>query len=261
MLKDNIVSYADDTAIIATNETWTGVETKMNKYLKSISVWLALNKLSSNIDKTAYMTFGNYCDSVPSNMNIQINSRELKRIDNCRYLGLIFDYKMKWDKHVDYLISRTKYLIFIFYKLSKVMNSETLKMIYYSLFHSIISYGVIAWGGAYTNTKKLLQNLQNKLLKIINKNKFDTYRNPMKLEQICALESLTYHYDNLKSKFLASNSITRKKYIQIPNRKKTVSRKNSYIKAINLFNILPDDLKILCTKNKKTKLKEWVLLN
>ena len=261
MIKDNIISYADDTAIIATDDSWKGVETKMNNYLKSTSVWLALNKLSLNVGKTTYITFGNYYDSVPSTINIQINNNELKRVESCRYLGLIFDYKMKWDKHIDYLISRTKYLIFIFYKLSKVMNFETLRTIYYSLFNSIVSYGIIAWGGAYTSTKTLLQNLQYKLLKIMNKNNFNKHRNPMNLEQIYALESLTYHYDDLKSRYLASNSITRKKYIQIPRRNKTVSSKNSYIKAINLFNNLPNDLKSLCTQNKKNKLKDWLLLN
>ena len=115
------------------------------------------------------------------------------------------------------------------------MNFETLRTTYYSLFNSIVSCGIIAWAGAYTNTKTLLQNLQYKLLKIMNKNNFSVHRNPMNLEQIYALESLTYHYDNLKSRFLVSNSITRKKYIQIPRRTKTVTGKNNYIKSNKLI--------------------------
>lgn len=33
--------------------------------------------------------------------------------------------------------------------LTKFMNTGTLRMIYYVLFHGIIDYTIIAWGGAY----------------------------------------------------------------------------------------------------------------
>ena len=64
--------------------------------------------------------------------------------------------------------------------------------IYYALFHSIISYGIIVWGGAYSNIKNKLNRLHIKLLKIINKNKFSV-DNPMSIDQIFTYESLSYH--------------------------------------------------------------------
>ena len=77
------------------------------------------------------------------------------------------------------------------------MTTDTLRMIYYVLFHSIISYGIIAWRGKYSNSKSLLNRLQIRLLKIINKNKFALVKNPMSLDQIFSYESLTYHYEKL----------------------------------------------------------------
>ena len=71
---------------------------------------------------------------------------------------------MRWNEHCEYIYSKTKYLIFVFYKLSKLITTDTLKMIYYTLFHSIISYRIIAWGGAYSNSKNLLIKLQIRLL-------------------------------------------------------------------------------------------------
>ena len=70
------------------------------------------------------------------------------------------------------------------------MHSDTLKSIYYSFFHSIISYGNIAWGGAYKNNLKLLQNIQNRILKIVNQNNFNR-DNPLNLKQIFAYECVT----------------------------------------------------------------------
>ena len=54
-------------------------------------------------------------------------------------------------------MKKTKYLIYIFYKISKSMTIETLRMIYYAYFHSIINYGIIAWEGAYNNKLDLLR--------------------------------------------------------------------------------------------------------
>ena len=36
---DSTISYADDTAIISTDDSWEKVENKMNKYLEDIDIW------------------------------------------------------------------------------------------------------------------------------------------------------------------------------------------------------------------------------
>ena len=137
------------------------------------------------------------------------------------------------------------------------MTTDTLRLIYYALFYSIISHGIIAWGSAYSNSKSLLNRLQIRLLKIINKNKFTLFKNPMSLDQIFSYESLTYHYEKLQLAFINSNSTTRKKSIQIPRRHLTITTKNSFIRAIMQFNNLPNELKTIRQKHtKKIKLKQ-----
>ena len=82
----------------------------------------------------------------------------------------MFDYNLRWDKHIQYTIKKTKYLIYIFYKISKSMTIETLRMIYYAYFHSIVNYGIIVWGGVYNSNLDLMRNLQKRILKIVHKN-------------------------------------------------------------------------------------------
>ena len=197
----------------------------MNETLHKISTWLALNKLSLNTDKTVYMEFGNQVDSTPKNLDITIQGTKINRVESTKYLGIIFYSNTRWKEYMKYIYNKTKYLIFIFYKLAKLMTTDTLRMIYYALFHSIISYGNIAWGGAYSNSKSLLNRLQIRLLKIINKNKFTLVKNPMSLDQIFSYESLTYHYEKLQLAYINSNSTTRKKSIQIPRRQLNISTK------------------------------------
>ena len=155
MPKDTVMSYADD--------TWTSVQDKMNAYLQHMSNWLALNKLSLNIQKSMYITFGNYCNSVPDTLNIKIKNQQTKRVHSYKYLGIYFDFDMKWNRHTEYIINKIKYLLFIFAKLKKCMETKTLMIMYYACFHSLINYRIIAWGGAYKNKLHLLQQVQTRL--------------------------------------------------------------------------------------------------
>ena len=91
-------------------------------FYKKISKWLALNKLSLNTDKTVYMEFGSQCDNTPKNLNININGIKLERVESTKYL--VFDSNMRWNEHIEYVYNKTKYLIFIFYKLTKIMSTD-----------------------------------------------------------------------------------------------------------------------------------------
>ena len=146
----------------------------MNDILRKISKWLVLNKLSLNTDKKVYMEFGSQCDSTPKNININISGIKIKRVESTKYLGLVFDSNMRWNEHIVYVYNKTKYLISIFCKLMTIMSTDCLRMVYYAFFHSIISYSMIAWGGAYSNSINLLKRLQIRLLKIFNKKKIIT---------------------------------------------------------------------------------------
>ena len=137
------------------------------------------------------------------------------------------------------------------------MSTDCLRMVYYAIFHSIISYGMIAWGGAYSNSINLLKGLKIRLLKIVNKNKFITDKNPIYLDQIFAYESLSHHYNELQLIYLTSNKTITNKSIQIPKRIKTISSKNSFIRALMIFSRLPNELKpITSIHSKKRKLKK-----
>lgn len=52
-------------------------------------------KLTLNILKAVYLTFGNLYDSVPLNIGIKINNVILTRDQQTKYLGIIFYYNMK----------------------------------------------------------------------------------------------------------------------------------------------------------------------
>ena len=83
------------------------------------------------------MTVGNYCDSVPRKIEIEIHKQKIKRVTDYKYLGIIFDFNMKWDKHIQYIINKTKHLIYVFAKIKKYMDTKSLKVMYYAFFSQL----------------------------------------------------------------------------------------------------------------------------
>ena len=142
--KDTMLSYADN--IRRYPERYYVIIRRQYSGNNDSQKWLALNKLSLNTNKTVYIEFGNQVNSTPQNLDINIQGSKIKRVESMKYLGIIFYSNTIWNEHMEYIYNKTKYLIFIFYNLAKLMTTGALRMIYYALFHSIISYGIIAWG-------------------------------------------------------------------------------------------------------------------
>lgn len=113
---DAILSFADDTAVITSDCGWYTAFKNMNKLLEKVANWLIDNKLSLNIEETVYITFGSYYNSVPDHVAIRIYDKKLERVQSYKYLGIIIDFNMKWSYHIRYIVNKTKYLIFLFYK-------------------------------------------------------------------------------------------------------------------------------------------------
>lgn len=143
------------------------------------------------------------------------------------------------------------------------MDRKTLLLIYYAFFQSLATYGIIAWGGAYNHCLDLLQGIQKKILKIINKSHFVLNDRPLNIRQMFYLEVTSFHYQTLKNIYINSLSKTRNKNIQLPKITKSISKKNSYYVAVNIYNKLSGDLKIMGYKKSsmKKRLKSFILEN
>ena len=106
----NIISYADDTAILCSETTREKTQCKIQLYLNVVSYWLYKNSLSFNTNKKFYLTFSNKINTQPNKFNIFLNNVELRKVNSIKYLGLIFDQHMRWEIH-----RKFRYLLSIFY--------------------------------------------------------------------------------------------------------------------------------------------------
>ena len=145
------------------------------------------------------------------------------------------------------------------------MSYNNLTFVYYAFFHSIASYGIIAWGNAYGNSIDLLHKLHSKIIEIIINNKEyksnEYLKIPINIQQTYLLKSLIQDYQILKDKFINSNSKTRSKSLEIPRCTLEVGKKVYSYQAIKLYNQLPSNLKLLDINKKSSKynIKNWII--
>lgn len=255
----DILSYADDTAVFSSSNNWNQAKLDMNLKLEKINIWLIYNRLSLNINKTVYITFGCYKNSLPNHLDISIGGHSINRVYSTKYLGVIFDSCLNWKEHVDLMHKKLRYLLFVFYKLKKIMSFKSILTIYYGLFHSVISYGIISWGGAYSNVLRSIVKLQKTLINLICKNQPNKTR-PRTIDKLFQQESLLYHYKVLTNRYSLITSYTRNRTLRNINIKRKIYEKNSTFVATNLFNKLPTNLKTLKlpTYRLKKMLGKWI---
>jgi hypothetical protein len=143
-----------------------------------------------------------------------------------------------------------------------IVPLDTLKLIYFSHIHSIISYGIIFWGSSSYANKVFI--LQKKVIRIItNIRPKDSCGGIFKNIEIMTLYS-QYIYSlllyTINNKYLFNTNNEIHKYqtrshnnLHLPAVTLTEFNKGAYISGINIFNHLPQSIKILANDEKSFK--------
>jgi hypothetical protein len=179
--KGDIVTFADDTALLFHGRTWEEVVQNSQEGFNTVAEWLRLNKLTLNAEKTNYVCFTINKRTKPSPGSIKIiyhqckgtevpqldcSCRELMRCDAIKYLGVEVDENLNWRQHIIGLTSRVRKLMYIFRQLRAILPIDQLKVVYYALCHSLIGYAIVGWGGAAKTVLDPLFGAQKLVIKV-----------------------------------------------------------------------------------------------
>ena len=130
------------------------------------------NKISLTASKTELFIFRDPKKKINFDPKIMIDGKKLIPCKFVKYLGIIIDEHLNWHAHATALSSRLSRAIGMLSKIRHYVTFETLRMIYYGIFSSILMYNCQIWGQSNGIVNKL-QILQNKALRVIN---FKPYR-------------------------------------------------------------------------------------
>ena len=153
--------YADDTVL-------TGLITNDfdNEYVHEITPfvnWCKMNHLVLNIDKTKEMVIDFRKTIIPPN-KIVIDDKEVERVGDFKYLGVVLDNKLSWRHNTDHCIKKIKPRMYCLRKLKSFdVNKNLLQIFYTSVLSSVLTFGIPCWGSCISKQDK------DKLNKLIRK--------------------------------------------------------------------------------------------
>ena len=113
----NFYLFADDTNIYYESNSLIELERTVNKELRKLYLWLNVNQLSLNIDKTNFIIFHPFNKPSKHNVAIKINKKAINEKESIKYLGVIIDSSLCWKHHIINLTNKISRAIGIMYKL------------------------------------------------------------------------------------------------------------------------------------------------
>jgi hypothetical protein len=180
-----------------------------------------------------------------------------------KFLGLIIDNSLSWKGHVDWLMSRLGSARFAIRAMKPYMSIGILRMIYFTYFHSIMSYGLIL-GGNSSHSSHIFK-LQKGAIRIMTNSGYrDSCREIFKEMEILPLKSqfiflllmsVVNNKEQFESNFEISGRNTRfNNKLNFPTCNLAVFQKGVHYLGVKVFNGIPTNIRKLAYDIKHFKL-------
>ena len=153
------VLYADDTNMFISCTSFEEGISLANTVLDHVSNYMTCNLLHINLDKSCYMYFpckrpnqtknedssfttNEHSELKNSNINndikslLYIGNSIIPEVDEVKFLGITFDGRLSWDKHVENLYKRLKSAIAVIKRIKPYIGKENFKTLHIYYFTS-----------------------------------------------------------------------------------------------------------------------------
>ena len=144
---------------------------------------------------------------IQKHLDFKLSGQKLIPTSSTKYLGVILDQHLSYDKHISTLIPSLSRTVGLLAKIRHYVPLNTLRSIYFSLFHSKLIYGLQVWIHGENVLIRKVKTLQNKALRIIDFKNQQAHSSPLykklnilKLSDYAKLLNCLFVYDQLKNK-------------------------------------------------------------
>ena len=172
--------FADDTNLYCEDDCLKKLESKINKELKNLYLWLSVNRLALNMDKTNFVIFHPFNKPLKLNVTIKINNKAICEKKSIKYLGVFIDSTLSWKEHISCISKKISRTVGILYKIRPFVTTKIMKDIYYALMYSYLVYAVEVWGSACDSHLSNLLTIQKRAIRLMTyKDQFPSIPGPL----------------------------------------------------------------------------------
>lgn len=248
------VIFADDTTLYASGSDLHALKIETDSLLQQATYWFEMNQLKLNQSKTKTLIF--------------TSDKLIKSQQPVTLLGINLDAHLTWGSQVDRVCSKIASNLYALRKLSGMVPQQVLRVAYFALVESHLTYGLTLWGRSADVGKVFV--MQKRAIRAMARigsrehctewfRRFRVLTLPSlyiycSIVKICASLSIYSTHSDLH------NYETRSRDNLLASRSRlTMSQKNKL--DVRLFNKLPENLKQLDIKGLKAQLREILVDN
>ena len=108
-------------------------------------------------------------------------------------MGIIIESSLTWKEHVFPLVPKLSEACYLMRVVEPIMSIDSLKSVYYSCFHSLVTYRIILWGNSSYSLQ--IVTLQKRIIRIMSGLRSrESCRNEFKNLKILLLQSQFIFY-------------------------------------------------------------------
>jgi hypothetical protein len=243
----------------------------MHSIFETLNKWFKANQLTLNLDKTHYIHFDTKKDK-SAKLMIGYNNKFVACISSTKFLGMSLNETLSWDNHIEAHAKRLGTACYIIRSTRIYMSTSSLKTIYYALFHSLMTYGIIFWGNSTLGAS--IFRLKKKAIRIMegygNRVSFrDLFRKfhilPLTSQYLLSLLMFVVQHKDLFITSMDSHNLETRRSNNLYTAQANLSfyQKGAYYSGVKIFNKLPSNIKNVngnITKF-KTYLKRFLYAN
>ena len=159
VVNSKVKLFADDTSLYLTVDDPEFAATTLNRDLSSLDVWSKNWIISFNALKTDSMLISLKRNS-PDHPPLVFQGHQLENVPSHKHLGLVLKSDLKWNVHINHIVTKASKLLNIMKSLQYTLDRETLETIYKSFIRPIMEYGSVVWDGCAQADAKLLEDIQ-----------------------------------------------------------------------------------------------------
>jgi ribonuclease HI len=162
----NLSLFADDCAFWKATKNPKVLNTILQKTLNDLLTWANLWGFKISKEKTVCIVFSK---KKRIDLELYVQGSRIKQENKAKFLGLVFDSRLTWSSHFEYLIGRCSKRLNILRCLTGTVwgsDKDTVILCYKALIRSILEYGAVAFDSASSSQKARLDKIQNQALRV-----------------------------------------------------------------------------------------------
>ena len=160
-----ICNYADDNTVYASGENIVVIKQTLERALASSAKWFQINGLRLNADKCELIVLGG---PLSDPLTLCLQGEELKESDSAKLLGIEFDNKLSFSKHIIGICKRANGKLNALKRIKGMLTDKQKKIVANSFILSEFAYCPLVWSFSSRTLLGKMEHINERANKIFS---------------------------------------------------------------------------------------------